>query len=504
MAYEKINFSRATLSGLPVAPAGKRLYYSDIKEPGLLLCVTANGTKSFQVYQKIAGRPIRVTLGRFSNSLADSVEIPRGVDHKDFLSNTPELNVRMARTLAGLVKVDLKSGINPSDAKKANRDELTLGELFDEYEKRHLIAMGKKRVSSYREMFERILGELPKTDPKKHGMPRKKSQGSVNWQNRRISTITRHEIQKVISDVGTMTGPQAANHALTLIRSMYNRAIEWGMFTKANPAVGVKKFRLRTRDRFMQTDELPRFFESVSLEPSQAIKDYVVLALLTGARKMNVLRMRWDEVNLDRREWRMSDTKNGEPLTVPLMPEAVEILKSRKISSDSDFVFPGKGKTGHLMDAKAGWKRILDRAELLVLTERIKAAGIEFEWPIASGKSKSSHGRTLEKLSDSLARARRIATENKIDTTGAKIHDLRMHDMRRTLGSYQAATGASLVIIGKSLGHKDVASTAIYSRLNLDPVRESMETATRVMLAAGGLLPLAEVVPFEKQRKKSG
>ena len=64
----------------------------------------------------------------------------------------------------------------------------------------------------------------------------------------------------------------------------------------------------------------------------------------------------------------------------------------------------------------------------------------------------------------------------------AEIENLRIHDIRRTLGSYQAITGASLHVIGKSLGHKSSISTQIYARLTTDPVRASMETATNKML----------------------
>jgi integrase len=63
--------------------------------------------------------------------------------------------------------------------------------------------------------------------------------------------------------------------------------------------------------------------------------------------------------------------------------------------------------------------------------------------------------------------------------------DLRIHDLRRTLGSWQARAGASLTIIGKSLGHKSQQATAIYSRLDLDPVRASVEQATAAMIEAG-------------------
>jgi integrase len=67
----------------------------------------------------------------------------------------------------------------------------------------------------------------------------------------------------------------------------------------------------------------------------------------------------------------------------------------------------------------------------------------------------------------------------------AGIVGLRIHDLRRTLGSWQAITGASLAIIGKSLGHKSVDATLIYARLSADPVRESVERATAAMIAAG-------------------
>lgn len=58
-----------------------------------------------------------------------------------------------------------------------------------------------------------------------------------------------------------------------------------------------------------------------------------------------------------------------------------------------------------------------------------------------------------------------------------------MHDVRRTFGSYQAITGASLQVIGKSLGHKSTHATQIYARLNLDAVRNSIEKATDAMFA---------------------
>src|SRR5207249_2399984 len=68
--------------------------------------------------------------------------------------------------------------------------------------------------------------------------------------------------------------------------------------------------------------------------------------------------------------------------------------------------------------------------------------------------------------------------------TRAKLSDLRIHDLRRTLGSWQAMTGASLPIIGKSLGHSSHQSTEVYARLANAPVVDAIATATSAMLAA--------------------
>jgi integrase len=78
-----------------------------------------------------------------------------------------------------------------------------------------------------------------------------------------------------------------------------------------------------------------------------------------------------------------------------------------------------------------------------------------------------------------------------------------LHDLRRTLGSWQARTGASLAIIGKSLNHKSQQATAIYARLDLDPVRASVNTATAAMLEAGGMKSAAEVVQIRSAERCS-
>jgi site-specific recombinase XerD len=79
--------------------------------------------------------------------------------------------------------------------------------------------------------------------------------------------------------------------------------------------------------------------------------------------------------------------------------------------------------------------------------------------------------------------------------------DLRLHDLRRTLGSYQAAQGTALNIIGKSLGHTSIAATQIYAQLDLDPIRASVMAATRTIIAGSKKgLKQAKVIELKQLR----
>ena len=73
--------------------------------------------------------------------------------------------------------------------------------------------------------------------------------------------------------------------------------------------------------------------------------------------------MKWQDINFERAEWRIEETKNDTPQTVTLSPEAIEVLQNRK-SDDSEFVFPGIGKSGHIQEPRKGWERILKSAEI--------------------------------------------------------------------------------------------------------------------------------------------
>lgn len=470
MATKRLSLTKALIEAFPPALPGKRDYYYDTRAKGLVVAVTEKAAKTFLIYRWVNGRPERITLGRYAQGLAAG------------------LTIEQARKAAAEANLAIAKGENPAAKKRAARGEITLDGLFEEYMARHA-EVHNRRPDKARSNYRLYLSL---------------------WASRKLSHIKRADVQALHAKLGREKGRVTANIAVRLLRAMFNKAIEWEMWDTHNPVKGIRLFPEESRERFLQPDELPRFFNAVADEPNETIRDYVLISLLTGARRSNVLEMRWEEVNLERGEWRIALTKSGKSHTVPLLPEAVAILTRRqseqmKAAQDqkddegqyeiTKFVFPGTGVGGHLVEPKKGWRRILNRAELYQLIGWLaEAEGWEMDRII---KAKS-----VANFQQALREARAAVKAIGKDPSLARIPDLRLHDLRRTLGSWQAATGASLPMIGRTLQHQNVSTTAIYARLNLDPVRDSMQKATTAMLIAGGMLPAPEVVPIRRAERK--
>lgn len=424
------NFTKASINALPLPEKEKRQVYRDTKTSGLQLRVTHSGVKTFSVFKRIKnGSPERITIGRY-----------------------PDLTVEQARAKAAEINATIAKGENPADAGRDSREEPTLKQAFDEYLRDYLVPQGKKTIKDIEANFKRYLSGLA---------------------NKKLSHIKDFDVRKLVNTLGKDNGHATANRTLESLRAIINKAILWKRFKGPNPAVGVEKFKLKTRDRFLHGDELSRLFNALSKTSNELTRDFVLLSLLTGARRANMMAMRWDEISFERKEWRIPNTKNDTPQTVTLINEALQVLELRK-GNGSDWVFPGDGITGHLVSPKTGWKTLLDFEEMIYLTDMLTNVGGEFILsPSDSLETK------LEKLR---AETKRL----KLDITRSRLPDLRLHDLRRTMGSWQAKMGASLVIIGKSLNHKSLAATQIYARLDSDPVRESMQNATDAMMKVSG------------------
>jgi integrase len=72
--------------------------------------------------------------------------------------------------------------------------------------------------------------------------------------------------------------------------------------------------------------KIQKFMEALEEEPNRGMKDFFLTCLYTGARCGNVLSIRWEDMDFSINEWRIPDTKNGEPVKIPLINESLEIL----------------------------------------------------------------------------------------------------------------------------------------------------------------------------------
>lgn len=377
-------FTEAKIKTLS-APASGREYHKDSRLPGLQLCITSAGTRTYYFVKRIGGKPTRVRLG--------TVE---------------QLSVEQARTAAGAVAGEVASGRDPQAERRQRRQEPTVEVLWEHW---LLYAIAHKRPRSIEE---------DKRNYKLH---------LSGFVHRRLSTIKKTEVQALHARIGREAGPYAANRVLALLRAMLNKAEDIG-YRGINPAAGVKMFKEVARDRFLHPQELEAFFKAMEAEPP-LFRDFFTICLLTGARKSNVLSMKWIDLDLIGGYWRIPETKNNTVVIVPLVAPAVVILNERrKTANGSPWVFPGHKRGTHLYTPQKAWERILDQSGL---------------------------------------------------------KDLRMHDLRRSLGSWMAGQNTSLTIIGQVLGHKTPQATAIYARIGMDPQRAAMENATQAMLTAGGV-----------------
>lgn len=243
----------------------------------------------------------------------------------------------------------------------------------------------------------------------------------------KLSSITSVMVATLHNKIHTDSGPYAANDTLAFLSSLYRYAERFD-YSGRNPCRKIDRFAEQERERYLQPEEFPRWHSAIQKLAVPEARDFFLLALWTGVRRESILAMRWEHIDIEAKLWRIprEQNKGKQDLIIYLSEEAVTILRERKTIVDSDWVLPSRNgsKSGHYADPKASWAKVL------------KLSGIK---------------------------------------------DLRIHDLRRTLGSWMAEGGTSLHIIGQTLGHKSLQSTRIYARLGSGAIRSAVNAASAAM-----------------------
>jgi integrase len=307
-------------------------------------------------------------------------------------------------------------------------------------------AAATRKKPKVAELCERYLTE--------HAEPKKKPR-SVHEDRRQINSYILPAIGRLQVDAVTRTDvsrlhnsmkkkPYQANRTLALISKVFHLAEIWGLRPQnSNPAYGVTKFREEARKRYLNEQELAKL-GSVLNESTEhpCVVAGIKLLLFTGCRLDEIRTLRWADVDRENASITLEDTKTGYRV-IPLNESALAVLAGLCRQAGNPYVLPGSLPGKPWADLAKPWRRIR------------KAAGLD---------------------------------------------GVRVHDLRHTAASFGVNLGMSLPVVGHLLGHKETKTTARYSHLALDPVRQASEDISRALQKAMDKEPdHAQVIDFPKK-----
>ena len=234
-----------------------------------------------------------------------------------------------------------------------------------------------------------------------------------------LSEITRGMMSILHHDIGEEF-PYQANRVKEQLSAMIELAKVWELLPEnhPNPTIGIRDFEEMHRKRWLRKSEVQNLLQALQEESCIYIKALFVLYLLTGARKRELMKIKWKDVDLEEGYIRILKPKNRQTHELPLSSAAHLMLSNLPRINGNEYVFPGKRQGKPYSNIDKVWRRIRVRADLL---------------------------------------------------------DVRIHDIRRTVGAWLAQEGNSLFLIGKVLNHQSEDATRIYAHLSDNCVKAALE-----------------------------
>lgn len=353
----KMKFTAAAIERLKPPATGQTDYF-DAAYPALAMRVTANGVRSWVYFGRVHGKIKRATLGRF-----------------------PDLSLAKARQKAGETADAMRQGVDPAAAKRAAR-------------------------SAPKDHFEAVADEWLKRDQaanRSYGEVKRTIDRDVKpaWKGRPVSSIGRRDVLELIDKIADRGAETLARRVHAYLHRMFRWCVGRGI-VEANPVADLPKpGAIVKRDRVLTDDELRKVWnaaDTIGWPFGRAAQ----LLILTAARRDEITRLQWSEIEGDRIELKGERTKNGEPHSIPLSPQARAIIDSAPRIADCPFVFSTTGTT-----PVSGWSKAKD-----LMDDKIaEAAG------------------------------------------GNRLDPWRLHDLRRTAATGMQRLGIGLQVVEAVLGH---------------------------------------------------
>jgi integrase len=378
--------------------------------PGLYLIQQPSGAKGWAVRYRHQGVPRKLTLGSY-----------------------PALGLKDARELGAKALRAVAEGRDPGRekilARAAKAD--SVDRIVEDFLERHVRRSNRPRTA---QETERLL--------RQHVLPR--------WRGRMVHEITRRDVLDILDRVVDGGAPIAANRVFAAIRKFFNWCAARDIIA-ASPCAGVKPPTAeRARDRVLSDEELRLVWRAAD-KLGGTFSPLVKMLALTGQRRDEVARMRWEELDLDARLWTLppARTKNNQPHEVPLSKAALAVLQNAPRIASSPFVLTTNGGASP-----------------------------------ASGYSKNK--RRLDAL------------------LPADMPPWRLHDLRRSCASGLARLGINLPVIEKVLNHSSgsfAGIVGVYQKHSFaDEKRAALEAWGSFVTAVVEGKPASKVVRLRGKR----
>ncbi len=295
---------------------------------------------------------------------------------------------------------------------KEKKKELTFGELWTRYEQ--WLQTNRKHPQDDRGRYHT------------HLEPR--------FKDKTLSKITPFDLEKLKSDLRKSELADATvKHVIVVVRQMFNKAINWGLWKGENPVRRVKLPRLQNkRERFLSFEEAGKLLNELGRVSSQ-LRDMASLSLYTGMRAGEIFNMRWTHIDLENDLIHIADPKGGDPRKAFIVPQVKEMLERLKNDNGppEQYVFRSR-KGGQIVEVSKAFGRMVDR---LGLNEGI--------------------------------------TDRRQKVT--------FHTLRHTFASWLALRGTPILTIKELMGHKTLAMTERYAHLMPDHKREAALSLAKMM-----------------------
>jgi integrase len=289
----------------------------------------------------------------------------------------------------------------------------------------------------------------------------------------KVAAVTRQDVAKLHRELGST--PRQANFVLAVCSKAFSLAELWAMRPEgSNPCTRIERYAENARERFLSAEELGRLGATLRLAEAEGLPwnidpriakskhlakpenrrtlysrittAAIELLLYTGCRISEVLNLPKDHVDFEAGTISLAETKAGKPQVAVMNALARQVLKGlQKINKGSPWVLPST------KDAK----RPLSKTAIEAAWQKIRSA--------------------------------------------AKLEDVRLHDLRHTVGTYAGQSGANSFLIRDLLRHKNLAMTGLYVNRADDPVRTlSDQVGERIAAGLAGR-PAAEVVSLKNE-----